>query len=272
MSMGAIGESKLEPLRGLELLRAQGRILVALMLRDIRTRFFGSAWGFLIVIAWPLAHILLLLGIYHVLGRKAPYGDSAALWFATGIIPYICFAYMTRMTTYGILVNRPLLAYPVVKITDIIFARAIVECLNAGLVVVITGLLFWSVGIDITPADPVEAGFALLGAMLLGFGLGAIGASIAGIFPMWGAVTSLVVMVSWAASGVIFVPEALPREIQVPLSYFPLLQCVEWMRSAYYEGYGLTLLDRGYVVSWGAGSLFASLALERLLRGRILQV
>ena len=53
--MSVSGERTLEPLRGVALMRAQARILAALMLRDIRTRFFGSAWGFLIVIAWPLA-------------------------------------------------------------------------------------------------------------------------------------------------------------------------------------------------------------------------
>ena len=270
MSMSAIGEKTLEPLRGLELLKAQGRILVALMLRDIRTRFFGSAWGFLIVIAWPLAHILALLAVYSVLGRKAPYGDSAALWFATGIIPFICFSYMARMTTYGIMINRPLLSYPIVKATDIIFARAIVECLNSGLVVIITGLIFWSCDIDIMPADPVEAGFALLGSMLLGFGLGTMGACIAAVFPIWASAVNLLLIVFWVLSGVIFVPDALPREFQVPLSYLPLLQCVEWMRSAYYDGYGLSILDRGYTISWGVGMLFASLALERLMRGRIL--
>lgn len=268
--MSVTGEHGLEPLRGAELMRAQGRILMALIFRDIRTRFFGSAWGFLIVIAWPLTHILILLGIYLVMGRTAPYGDSVSLWFATGIVPFICFSYMSRFITFGVVMNRPLLGYPIVKITDIIFARAVVELLNAMLVVINLGVIFWAFGVDFMPNDPVEAGYALLASMLLGLGFGAVGAVIAGIVPMWAGFYGLVLVVMWVSCGVIFVPDALPAQVQVPLSYFPLLQCVEWMRSTYYEGYGTTILDRGYAVGWGLATLFLGLALERLLRGRIL--
>jgi capsular polysaccharide transport system permease protein len=62
-----------------QMLQAQGRILVAIMLRDVRTRFFGSALGFLIAIGWPLSHIFILLVINTAVGKAAPYGDSAAL-------------------------------------------------------------------------------------------------------------------------------------------------------------------------------------------------
>ena len=73
------------------------------------------------------------------------------------------------------------------------------------------------------------------------------------------------------ASGVLFVPDALPEIARVPLSYNPVLHVVEWMRSAYYEGYGANILSRTYVLTWGATMLFLGLVLERLVRGRLLQ-
>ena len=74
------------------MLKAQWRILVALMLRDIKTRLGGNEFGFLaMAVGWPLSHILILIIINTGLGRAAPYGDSAALWFATGVIPFLAF-------------------------------------------------------------------------------------------------------------------------------------------------------------------------------------
>ncbi len=95
------------------MLKAQGRILHAVMLRDIKSRMGGNAFGYLFMaIAWPLSHVLLLLIINAGLGRAVPYGDSAALWWATGLIPFQAFQYMSRFIIDGIVLNRPLLSFP----------------------------------------------------------------------------------------------------------------------------------------------------------------
>jgi capsular polysaccharide transport system permease protein len=252
-------------------LAIQARILEALMLRDIKTRFGGSEWGFLIAIAWPLSHVLMLLAINVGLGRIAPFGDSAALWFATGVVPFMAFNYMSRFIMMGIVLNRPLLAFPVVKITDILFARALVEVLNAGLVILIIFAIFWAYGIDFMPIDVVQAALALLAMMLLGLGFGVINGIVAAASPFWMTGYALSMILFWVASGVLFVPDALPEAIRTPLSYVPMLQGVEWMRSAYYQGYGASILDKSYLVAFGAITLCVGLALERLVRGRMME-
>jgi capsular polysaccharide transport system permease protein len=60
----------------------------ALMLRNIRTRFFGNGLGYVLTMAWPLSHIFILVIIFTVMGRAAPYGDSPALFVATGVVPF----------------------------------------------------------------------------------------------------------------------------------------------------------------------------------------
>ena len=64
-------------LSNVDMLKAQCRIIVALMLHDIRSRFGGSALGFVaMAIGWPLMHILGCLVIYSFIGRAAPYTKS----------------------------------------------------------------------------------------------------------------------------------------------------------------------------------------------------
>ncbi len=253
-----------------DMLKAQGRILVALMLRDLKTRFFGNEFGFLLAVGWPLTHVLIHLILNAGLGRTAPYGESSALWFATGVIPFMAFSYMARFIMLGIVLNKPLLSFPNVKITDILFARAILETLNAGLVILILFVIFCALGIDFIPSDMVQASLALLAMMLLGLGFGVVNAIIAAAVPGWLTGYALLMMIFWMASGVMFVPDVLPEAVRVPLSYIPMLQGVEWMRSAYYEGYGASILDKNYLVVFALITLFAGLALERLIRGRIL--
>jgi capsular polysaccharide transport system permease protein len=251
------------------MLKAQGRILLALMLRDIKTRFFGNEFGFLIAVGWPLANTLLIVAINTVAGRAVPYGDSAVLWFATGTIPFMAFQYMARFTMMGILFNRPLLSFPIVKITDILFARAIVEVLNAGLVVLIMFVILWALGVDFMPLDIVQASSALLAMMFLGLGFGVFNAIIAGAFPLWMTGYALLQILLWISSGILFVPDSLPQAVQTPLSYIPPLQGVAWMRSAYYDGYGASVLNKPYLISIATVTLFVGLALERLVRGKM---
>jgi capsular polysaccharide transport system permease protein len=200
--------------------------------------------GLLIAILWPLSHVLILLIINGAMGRVAPYGDNAALWIATGVVPFMAFNHMARFIMLGIVVNRPLLFFPVVKIMDILFARAIVEVLNAAVIILILFAIFWVYGVDFMPMDLVQASLALLAMMLFGVSFGLINGIIAAAFPFWITASVLLQILLWLVSGVLFVPEVLPEQITAWLAYLPTLQGVEWMRSAYYEGYGSSILDR----------------------------
>jgi capsular polysaccharide transport system permease protein len=79
-------------------------------------------------------------------------------------------------------------------------------------------------------------------------------------------------IVLWIASGVIMVPDDYPESVRYWLSFNPALIGVEWMRSAFYDGYGLgELLDKPYMLGFAVVSIFIGLVMERAMRGRILQ-
>lgn len=254
-----------------ETLKSYWHVLVALMLRDIKTRFFGSSWGFLLAIAWPLTHIAILLALNLVAGRLQPYGDSAALWFATGIVPFMVFSYSSRFIMFGLLLNRPLLIFPHVKIMDILMARGIVEMLSAGLVILILAAYFYIDGVAFVPVDPVQAFYALGSILVLGLGAGIWNAVLAQAIPGWATAYSLSMIALWLTAGIFFIPDNLPEILRYPASFHPILQNVLWLRSAYYEGYGALTLDKSYALGYGVFTLFNGLLLERLVRGRLLQ-
>src|SRR5262245_32923943 len=121
----------------LDALKVQSQVVGALMLRDMRTRFGRSFLGYVITVFWPLTHLLSIMCIYLLIRRIYPIGTSPAVFLATGILPYVLCLYPARMITMCLVINQPLLYFPVVKSFDVIAARSIVEVVTAFWVVAI---------------------------------------------------------------------------------------------------------------------------------------
>ena len=237
------------------------------MLRNIRTRFFGNGLGYLVAIAWPLLIFLSSWRSTAALGRAVPYGDSAVLFVATGAVPFMVFSYLSRFMMLSVIYARPLLAFPEVKVLDVLLASALLEILAAACVTIVLIVLAWAFDVDIMPRDIVEATYAFGAAILLGLGFGMLNGVLALAIPMWFTGYALFTIFLWVTAGVFFVPDALPNGLREILAYHPVLQLIEWTRSAYYEGYGGLVLSRSYPIAVGVCTLFLGLLLERAMRG-----
>jgi capsular polysaccharide transport system permease protein len=250
-------------------LQAHGRVMLAIMLRDVRTRM-GSAPAFLIVVLWPLSHILALVALYSYGSRLPPVGDSMALWAATGVVSFMCFSYISRFSMLGIAQNKPLLGFPVVHPLHLLLARVVVQVLTSAAVILVIYALFYFLRIDSTPADPVGAAYGLLALVGMGVGFGLFFGVVGGIWPAFVTAYALFQIVLWFTSGIIFVPSNLPKGVIAWLKWHPILQGVEWVRSAYFLDYDTNVLNRTYAVGWAVGSIFAGLLAERMWRGKVL--
>lgn len=246
------------------------RVLVAVMLRNIRTRFFGNGTGFIISLLWPLTHIFLILTIFAHSGRAAPYGESIYLFIATGTVPFMVFSYMARFMLMAVISSRPLLYFPEVKTFDVIFASAILELIAACIVSILFIIIAIIINVDVIPRDIVQASYAFGVSVLLGFGVGIVVSVLAFASPIVATIYALLTIILWMTSGVVFLPDSLPEPWRGIASYHPVLQCIEWMRSAYYEGYSSSVLDKGYIIEFGVLSVFLGLIMERGMRGYIL--
>src|SRR4051794_32111287 len=93
-------------------------VMSAVVLRDIRTRFFNHGLGFIIAPLWPLIHMALLI-LIHTVGNQSPlYGESPALFYATGLVPTLTFMYVSRYMAWSLMQNRAMMAYHAVKAID----------------------------------------------------------------------------------------------------------------------------------------------------------
>jgi capsular polysaccharide transport system permease protein len=245
--------------------------MYAVILRDLRTRFFNHGLGYLIAIAWPISHLFVLLFIYTIMGRTSPYGDTLYLFLATGLIPTLTFMYVSRLMAYSLNHNKPMLAFPAVLPTDILFGRAILEIVAAVMMTLVTGILLIILGDNPVPVDIPAAVEALTLVIILSIGMGMIVGVLSSIFPILLTAYILVVILFYICSGTLFVVSALPEQIAYALSWNPVLHGTEWIRTAYFIGYPDQILDKGYLAGWAVGTVFVGLVLERVLRPWVLE-
>ena len=253
-------------------LHIQKRIIGALILRDMKTRFGRSHVGYLIAIAWPLSHMLLIMGAQFVTARVTPIGTDLTVFAGTGILPYILCLYPARMMTLAIMVNQPLLLFSIVKTTDMIIARAILEILTSCVVAMIFMFVLYAADVDFQPIDISEAVFAVLASIYVGISIGTLNAVLYMLFRQaWMIIFILIMIAGYSTSGAFVLSSNLSLDVRNVLWFNPIFQCVEWLRSAYYDGYGSSSLSKIYVLGFASVCLFLGVLGEKLFRGRFYQ-
>nr|WP_234889391.1 ABC transporter permease [Agrobacterium vitis] len=238
----------------------------AVILRDIRSRFFNHGLGFLIVPLFPVGHIFLLLLIYYVVGKHSEFGDDLQIFFATGLLPVMTFTYVSRFMSISLLANKSMMAFPVVRLLDIILARAFLEFIGIIISFIFIYIYLVSIGSNPVPVYPSEALLAFLFTVILSIGFGIIASVISVIMPIFPMIYSLLMVIFYITSGAPIYLHSFPEVVVYSCSWNPAFQAVEWVRSAYYLGYPTEDLDKQYFIGVAIGSVCIGLLLERLLR------
>ncbi|MGF6160660.1 capsular polysaccharide transport system permease protein [Ensifer sp. KUDG1] len=245
-------------------------VMHAVVLRDIRSRYFNHGLGFLMGPIMPVAHMLILLLIYSFTGRNAVFGEDLALFFATGLVPALTFSYISRYMSISVVANKNMLAFPAVKLIDIMLARSFLEIIGIVLATLFIGTILVATGSNVVPRSPEQALLAMACTAALSIGVGIIASVIAAIFPFFAMIYSLFMVVVYLSSNAPIYITSFPEEVIYFCSFNPVFHLVEWMRSAYYLGYPTQYLDKTYVMMWCILTLPIGLLLERLLRPQIM--
>ncbi len=208
-----------------------------LVLREMLTRYGRSPGGFVWAVIEPLAAILLLSVGFSLLLRTPPIGTSFILFYATGFLPFFLYNSIAEPVSSALKFSRAFLAYPVVVWLDAIFARFILNLLTTSVVafILLTAIIL------VTDANavinPLAAILAMMLAALMGLSIGCLNCALIGLFPVWERIWKIVTRPLFLASGVIFMYEDMPPEVQQILWYNPLLHIAGFMREGFYAFY-----------------------------------
>lgn len=220
------------------------RTILALLLREMATSYGRSPGGYLWAVAEPVAGIALLTFIFSLGFQAPPLGTSFALFYASGLLPFLIYSDLSGKVSQSINFSLPLLGYPGVTLIDAVLARALLNLITQVLVfcLVMGGLLaFFDTQARVDQAILAQA---VLLAFVLGLGVGVLNCFLVTRFPVWQRVWSIVNRPMFLLSCVVFLFESIPQPFRDWLWYNPIVHVVGRMRQGLFFGY-----DGAYVSS-----------------------
>jgi len=213
------------------------RTVMALILREMATRYGRSPGGYVWALVEPMGVILILAFGFSLLLNSPSLGNSFVLFYATGYLPFSLYQTVSLMVSRSLRFSKPLLFYPSVTWVDAILARFALNTLTDVMAayLLLTGILAFTDTRIVLDLRPIVEAMAL--AAVLGLGVGTINCLLMGVFPVWETVWSIVTRPLFLASGIFFIYEDMPQVAQDILWFNPLLHITGIMRTGFYPMY-----------------------------------
>ena len=146
--------------------RIQTRVISALMLRELITRFGRENIGFLWVMAEPLLFAILVGVLWSFIKGPTEHGITVVAFVASGYIPLVMFRSTISRAVRAFSANSSLLYHRQVTILDLITVRFLVELIGSMMAYLMVAILLMLFGLFPVPAN---LGLLLFGFFLYGF-------------------------------------------------------------------------------------------------------
>lgn len=249
-----------------EALKLNLRVIYALILRETRATFGTSSLGYLWAFITPIFGVGLLVLVFSFASRQPPFGQSLALFFATGFLPFEYYRKLSNSLLSVLDSNKSLLLYPVVFPISSILARFFLISITY---IIIMGFFYFAlICLELAsyPANLVSLLNAFLLMSIFGFSIGMVNLCLYTVWNSWKNVWAIIQRPMFFISGVFFIPTFLPENILKLLSWNPVLHCIEFFRISYYSNYDSIILNTNYVLWLSLTLILIGMFLERVLR------
>ncbi len=146
--------------------RIQARVIHALMIRELHTRFGRENIGFLWIMVEPLLFAGLVAIIWRVMKGPEEHGIGIIAFVVTGYIPITLFRHGVSRSVSVFIANSSLMYHRQVKVVDFVLVRFLIEFIGSMMAYVFIAsiLIFF----DEFPI-PVDPGLLVAGWMLYSF-------------------------------------------------------------------------------------------------------
>jgi capsular polysaccharide transport system permease protein len=134
-------------------LATQSRVVGALLIREVYTRFGREGLGFAWIVAEPLIFAVPVLLVWSAVRSPYEHGVPLLPFLWTGYLPVLLFRHVGGRMLLFVRVNAGLLYHRQVTIFDIFLARCLLEVVSNLSAVVATFVLFHSLGWMDLPQD-----------------------------------------------------------------------------------------------------------------------
>lgn len=254
-----------------QIVAIQVRVVVALLMREVKTRYSRRKLGYLWAFFEPALHAGVLFMLWSFRGRTGFDGMPLLVFLISGLVPFFLFSQTWTRVGSAVQQNKPLLAHRHVTPYDAILARTILELLTrvAVFAVLMTGLALY--GYEIELIKPISLWSTLILLSLTGVGFGLITQALTPIFASIQSITQAIMRLLYLTSGVIFPLSILPRSVQEIALYNPILHLIQFARYAFLHLDPITGVNYAYPAVFAIGLLLLGLLMTAAMRRQILE-
>lgn len=247
--------------------RAQLRVVGALVLREMHTRFGRHRLGYVALFIEPL-----ILGAAIALIHRGRFaGDTIRNSFEFFAMGYVLFMKLRQIFTRAsgtIPTNASLLYHRQIALPDLFYARHLIE--SAACTGVLAVFAFAAIAMGGQPPDsPVKMLAAAALMLLLAQGLAMMIAAFSSEWHGLERVFHIMTYLLMPISGVFFMLEWLPEWLQEILYWVPTVHIFELMRDGQFGDRVRAMYDLQYVTMWILVAHLLGLAGLRIARARL---
>lgn len=247
----------------------QSRIIGALFLREVLTRYGRKNIGFLWLFVEPMIFTAFVAALWTAT-RSAHASSIPIVAFAlTGYSAVLLWRSMPFRTIKAIEPNLSLMYHRNVKVIDIYIARLLLEVGGVTVSFTILALVFTGLEWMKPPEDILTVLLAWVMlcwfGMSLGIALGALSESLPLVEKLWAPFSYILFPLSGAA----FIVDAVPPQAREVILLLPMVHGTELLREGYFGSVVRSHYDLGYMSAWCLGLSVLGLAGVRIVGRRV---
>jgi len=239
------------------------RVILALMLREMTSRYGRSPGGYIWAILEPIGMIIVMSFGFSLLMRSPSLGNSFILFYASGYLVFVQYNMVEKSVAKALPYARGLLRYPIVTWLDAILARFLLNTLTNVLntILILWTTIYLTAGSMMIDFAPMVV--AMAAATILALGVGTFNALMMGIWPLWTSLWNIVTRPLMIASAVLYIMEDLPASAANVLWYNPLTHLTGLMRTGVFTTYDPQYINLAYVIGIAMVTLAVGLVFLR---------
>jgi len=215
-------------------LAIQLRVIHALLLREIITRYGRRGLGVLWLIIEPMLFTLAVTALWHTLKFNAVSNIPIVAFAITGYSTVLMWRNTTSRCALAIGANRPLLYHRNVRPLDVYVSRIVLEWIGATASLMLLTVFFVGIEAMQFPADLL----LVIGAWLLlawfSLGLALIIGVLSEISETVERTWPIITYILFPLSGAVFMVHWLPKVAQDAILWLPIVHGVEMIRHGYF--------------------------------------
>ncbi|PWC27856.1 sugar ABC transporter permease [Pseudoroseomonas aestuarii] len=249
-------------------LAAQIRVISALFMRELLTRFGRSRVGYIWLIGEPLMLALMISALHWASGSHLPNDLPTFLFYGMGYVPFLMFRSIASRGAAAVTSNISLLFHRSITLLDLMIARNIMEtlvCMTLVALFVLGGMLT----IGEIPHHPGQLILGLVLSALLGHGLAMLLGSLQVFVEFTERLVHPFTYILMPISAPFYMVETMPPNVREMLLWNPLVHINEMNRWSMFGDRIVPHYDLGYVMIWVLGLNLLGMAGLRAARPRL---